>query len=225
MTGRQCFLVAAASNRRARLIGIGTVLILSVWIWSHANRPTAAPPAVQQTGRLKVQTVIDTVRASPFGRRERGRWLSEILQRQLDRGGIVFSGDMGGPRGQTRPRWFRVPVIYIRVIPVNESTYLHQLDWQLAEALYHEAVHVFHGGFGRASFEEECDAFCAGLEAEAIVRGVPSPPRLVIDDMSVAEFVAQAYPNAPRRPNYRPVGADMAWLRERVGIDAAVSDD
>ncbi len=205
-------------QRIAVILGGGALLAALVMAWSHGRCPSPAPPDVQRSGQAKVRDLIAQVRTAPFGQTERGRRLSEALQRQLDQQAIVFSGDMGGPRGQTRFRWFRPPLVYIRAIQVNETTWLHQLPWQLAEALYHEAVHVINGGFRRASFEEECDAFCAGLQAEAAVRGDPAwPARLTIDGLSVATFVRQSYPRAPRQPGYQPIGIDRAWLRQQAG--------
>lgn len=86
------------------------------------------------------------------------------------------------------------------------------------EALIHESLHAIKRGHRRASRQEEGDAFVAGLQAEAAIQGRdPSvPPR--IDGITVAEFVARYYPEAPNAPGYLPVGQTREWLEHMAGV-------
>jgi hypothetical protein len=108
--------------------------------------------------------------------------------------------------------------VFLRVIEMKDGRYLHQLRWQIAESLFHEALHSVKGGLSGACFEEECDAFTAGLSAESASNGVVSPEIFTIDGKSVAEFVAASYPKARRDRGYTPVGASREWLCRRTGM-------
>ena len=212
-----------AGRRTLLLLATGTVLVIAAVAIRDARLPEPAPLTVQARGYAKLRAILTHVAASDFGRRERGARLTAILERLLETDRIRFSATLGGPRAQMYSRPFRRPLLYVRILRPREDTWLHQLPHQLAEAVYHEAVHFAQGGLGRASFEEECDAFLAGLDAEAILLGIPPPDQPTIDGMSVAAFVRHAYPHAPRNPRYRPIGKDRTWLLRRArAADPAV---
>jgi len=208
----------SARARIAALLAVGTVLISAASAWQDARLPESAPPAVHEAGIAELRAIVAQVEASDFGQRERGATLTARLIRLIEADRIRFSAVLGGPRAQMHSRLFRRSLLYVRVLQPSETVWLHQLPHQLAEAVYHEAVHFEKGGFGRASFEEECDAFLAGLQAEAVILKRPMPEPPTIDGMTVAAFVRQAYPRAPRRPRYRPVGKDRDWLRHHAGM-------
>jgi len=142
--------------------------------------------------------------------------ISEI-ERLIESGRIVFSSGLGGPRGQTWHNLFGMRRVYVKVIEMNHGRYLHQLPWQLSESLFHEAVHSLQTGAHRASFEEECDAFVAGLQAEAVSRGIAPASVFRMDGLPVAEFVKRSYPNIGSNTRYSPVGESLEWLLRRAG--------
>ncbi len=205
-----------AGWRKLALLATGAVLVIAAVAIQDARLPETAPLAVQARGYAKLRAILAHVAASDFGRRERGARLTAILEHLLETDRICFSATLGGPRAQLYSRLFHRPLLYVRILRPGEDRWLHQLPHQLAEAVYHEAVHFARGGLGQASFEEECDAFLAGLDAEAILLDIPPPDHPTIDGMTVAAFVRQAYPHAPRNPRYRPIGKDRDWLLKRA---------
>ena len=86
------------------------------------------------------------------------------------------------------------------------------------EALVHETVHSLKGNPRRASIEEECDCFVAGLQAAAVAAGEVEPGLFRVDGRPVAEFVRERYPKARASSAYEPVGVDRAWLATRAGL-------
>jgi len=205
-------------RRKAVLLAIGALLITSALLWRDRQLPPPAPADVQASGRAMVEAELQRLAASPFGQSARGCILIGEIRELLVHERIVFSAGLGGPRGLTVRRWLGPSLLYLKVIEVNETTWLHQLDWQLVESLCHEALHFARGGLGKACLEEECDAFVAGLQAEATVKGlVPAVP-LTVDGVRVAAFVRRSYPGLASRPDYAPVGETPEWLRQQAGL-------
>ncbi len=197
---------------------IRTVLLLAILLIlcpfaMEARYPTLAPQAVQDEGRTFAQVTLERLLPTPFGRSTRGQALIHTARETLNEKRVFFSAALGGPRGQSIVRLFGRRRIYLKVIQVNDEVYLHQRDWQLAEALIHESVHARVGGIRTASFEEECDAFAAGLQAEAAIRKVTPTTPLTIDRLPIAEFIRRQYPRIKSRPDYQPV----AITREELG--------
>ncbi len=209
----------SARVRVVALLTIGATLVAAAIVRQDARLPESAPPAVHQAGIAKLRELVARVDTSDFGQHERGATLTAKLVTLIDADRVRFSAVLGGPRAQMHSRLLRRSLLYVRVLQPAETIWLHQLPHQLAEAAYHEAVHFVKGGPGWASFEEECDAFLAGLQAEAVILERPIPEQPTIDGVTVAAFVSQAYPRAPRRPRYRPVGKDRDWLRHQAGME------
>lgn len=173
--------------------------------------PSPAPLEVQRAGLEKVRRVLREIEASEFGRTERGQILTRQISSAMSASRISFTTDIGGRAAHLsnifgRDRW------YIMVLEMNHGRFLHQAPWQLAEVIYHEAVHATSGSGGHGSFEEECDAFAAGLQAEHVMRGAPHPVPLIMDGMPIARFVQEKYPQLASDPAYQPVGTSTAWL-------------
>ncbi len=109
--------------------------------------------------------------------------------------------------------------IYIRILEMNHGRFLHQLPHQMMEAVFHEAVHSTHGRFHRPSFEEECDAFIAGMTVEAIVKGEDIPDLFRIDGMTLGRYLLGAYADLAKNPDYRPVGMSLRDIMALAGLD------
>ncbi len=185
---------------------------------SHARRPAAAPRDMQEGGKAIIRAELPKLIASDFGRTKRGKLLIAEVQSLLKDDRIVFSSALKGKRGLSWSEWWRPRIVYIKILRVNREKYLHQMPSQLIEVLFHEALHSIKGGFHATSIEEECDAFAAGLCAEAASQGIEPPDILRIDGKPVAEFVMASYSGAPRKPDYQPVGESIEWLRKRTGL-------
>ncbi len=170
-----------------------------------------------------VRAELGVLEQSNFGRSRRGSLIVAEVRRLLEEERVVFA-PMTTTRGLTWDPVLGGKVIYIKVIELGGNQFLHQRPSGIMEALVHEAVHSLKNTRRRISFEEECDAFAAGMEVAAIVAGDPPPLLLTVDGKRVADFVKKAYPKSPRNPRYQPVGQTRAWLTGRTGMDDAVFD-
>lgn len=194
-------------------------IVLALFPFAMEQRyPQAAPRHVQEEGLTLVRQTLIRLQKTPFGNTRRGLALIQEANRLIDRNRIFFSDALGGARGVAVNRILGPRRIYLRVMPLNNGKYLHQLDYQLAEALIHEAVHSLRTGLKSASFEEECDAFCAGLEAEDALKEAKPVLPLKLDSLPVAEFVRRNYPRIRTSPGYRPVEITREKLAEMAGF-------
>jgi hypothetical protein len=180
--------------------------------------PTSAPREVQLSGIENLRAILSDVAESPFGRSARGRALTQRIESALQAGKITFSTEISGRAAH------RTPLVggdtwYIMVLEMNHGRFLHQAHWQLAEVIYHEAVHNISGGVGHGSIEEECDAFAAGLQAEHVMRDAPPPTPLIMDGLPVADFVRQKYARLSSSPDYQPVGTTLTWLQSATELN------
>jgi len=198
------------------LLIVGAALLFGMRAWQASQLPVAAPEPWQSSGRAIIEEQLAVIRDSPWGQTERGRLLADRVQLFLDEDRVVFSAELGGPRGMWSRGLLLDERIYIRILPMTNG-YLHQLPGQIMEAIFHEAVHSLHGPFHRNSLEEEADAFAAGLVAELIVNGEPVPPVLMIDGLPLWEFVRQAYPNEPSNASYEPIGVSLEEIYHSSG--------
>ena len=196
------------------LLAAGAVAIGLAALLPRSGRRTAAPEAVQIAGLRQVDDILARIGATPFGRSERGRLLGETVRGFLRRGRLVFATDL-----QSQALYRREAgdgFLYVRVLSLG-GRLVHQTREEIAEGLFHEAVHA-RDASDESSAEEECDGFAAGLCAGAAVLGRSVPDLLTIEGRSVAEFVVREYPNLPRSGHYQPVGEDREWLFRRTGL-------
>ena len=207
------------SIRTWLLLGLLILCALGAGAWPWVHRPSAAPADIQESGRRIIATELANLNHTGFGASERGRCLLAEAESLLRQNRIVFSAGLGERRGVTWSGWWGPSVVFIRVIEMNNGRYLHQLPSQVVESLFHEALHSVKGTLSSACFEEECDAFTAGLSAEYASRGLEPPGVLRIDGTSIAAFVEASYPNARRDRDYRPVGAPLEWLCRQAGMN------
>jgi len=198
---------------------LGAIAVIALVGYKMFRLPGAAPADIQTSGYKIIRSELEVISNSDFGRSERGKMLVSEIRRQLDVNRIVFSSDLKGPRGLTVSPILFSRRIYIKVLEMNHGKYIHQLPWQLSEALFHEAVHSLNSGYHGNSIEEECDAFMAGVTVEAISRGEPPATILTMDGMPVGEFVKQSYRKIPRNPDYKPIGITLQSLKEHTALD------
>jgi hypothetical protein len=210
--------VMTQSKRIMSLLCLLIVCLVAAIGLHVARRPAAAPPDIQESGRAIILIELTTLSQTDFGRSGRGRLLVAEVEYLLRHNRIVFSAQLKGKRGLSWSEWWGPKTIFIRILEVNEGRYIHQMPSQIVECLFHEALHSIKGRFHGTSIEEECDAFAAGLCAEAASKGIEPPDILRIDGKPVAEFVAASYPEAPRKRDYRPVGESLEWLMKRTGL-------
>jgi hypothetical protein len=173
---------------------------------------------MQTAGKAIIRAELAKLGHSDFAGTERGRLLIAEVESLLAHNRIVFSAQLKGHRGLSWSDWWGPTIIFIRIIEVNDNKYIHQLPSQITESLFHETLHALRARFHRTSIEEECDAFVAGLCAEAASKGIHPPELLTVDGKPLAEFVMASYPDARRDPGYQPLGVSMDWLRKRTGL-------
>jgi hypothetical protein len=173
---------------------------------------------MQTTGKAIIRAELAKLGHSDFAGTERGRLLIAEVESLLGHNCIIFSAQLKGHRGLSWADWWGPRIVFIRIIEVNDNKYIHQLPSQITESLFHEALHALRGKFHRTSVEEECDAFAAGLCAEAASKGIHPPDLLTVDGKPLAEFVMTSYPGARRDPGYQPLGESTDWLRARTGL-------
>lgn len=206
----KCFLI-----RLAAILTLGAIAIVAVALYRRSQRLQAAPADVQRQGLALVEDIVARIAATECGRSRRGRLLCDTVAELVARRRVVFSGDIASQAlyrdeagGGT---------LYVKVLRLG-GRLVHQTPEEIAEGLFHEAVHARQSQHGESSVEEECDGYAAGLCAGAAVAGRTLPDVLTIEAATVAEFVRAAYPGLPRRPDYQPVGESREWLVRRTGL-------
>lgn len=196
----------------------GAVIVFSALRLREGAHPEAAPPEVQQAGKDLLRQQLDTIRHTAFGKSPRGQMLSGRISGFLSQDRIIFTSDIvGGEKALCRTDLFGAEIWYIEVT-CKDGRYVHQLPHQLAEVVFHEALHSVKGGFNTASIEEECDAFVAGHQAEAACQGLDPKDVVTLEDVPVAQFVARRYVGLEHKPDYVPVEQSLKWLQERSGL-------
>jgi len=194
---------------------IGFLAVTAAVYLRFREKPPGVPESIRTSGLVLIRAQLDHLAHTDFGQTERGQKLIQQAGQLLSQDRIDFSTHLNGPRGVTwRPFFWSQDRIFIKVLERPGERYFHQLPHQLMEALIHESLHAIKRGHRRASRQEEWDAFVAGLQAEAAIQGRDSslPPR--IEGITVAEFVARYYPEAPDSPDYQPVGQSREWLEQ-----------
>lgn len=204
-------------RRLTLILLLGAIVVCGALGNRYRHLPQPVPTQVQREGMAIIKQELATLADSSFGRSQRGRALIAEIERLVESDRIVFSADLGGPRGLSLYNVFRRKRIYLKVIEMNHGRYLHQLPWQLSEVLFHEALHSLRAGFHSSSFEEECDAFAAGLQAEAASKGSAPDSVFRMDGHPLAKFVNNAYPGIRHDPGYQPVGESLEWLTQHIG--------
>jgi len=228
MKSLRAALLSRPSPRRLGLILlVGAVAIVAAAVHRSSLRPRPAPPEVAERGLADVRAVIDTVRASAFGRGERGSALTDEIERFLEDGRIVFTADISG-EALYRKEFLTAPVLYVGVYLSacgrqhaqaggSRRRYVLPDRGEIAQRLYHEALHSVKQS-DRKTYEEECDAFCAAEEARAAVEGRPPVFPLRRDGRPLWEWVTATYRDAKSDPSYVPVGRTPEDLAEMAGI-------
>ncbi len=210
------------AKRKASLVRLAVILIIGVgclfaaYRYRTSRRPRPVPPDVQREGLKIVEDILQKVATTDFGRSRRGRMLAAKIREFIERGRLIFTPDISWQAGYRRES-FGYEALYVKTLRIG-GRMLHQEAELIAEGIFHEAVHAMRGGSGRASIEEECDGFAAGLAAGAAVTGARLPEVLLIDGEPLARFVLRSYPNLPRNPDYQPVGQSRQWLLRRTGL-------
>ncbi|MFC1461862.1 hypothetical protein ACFLQR_05030 [Verrucomicrobiota bacterium] len=205
-------------KRLSIILSAGLVCVVCAYMYRRSQSPAPAPQHVQESGRKILRNELAEIRDTDFGRSRRGRLLTDRVESLLEGDRIIFSSDTDGNRAIWTRALIGPETLYVKVLEPNSGTYLHQLPCQIVEVTFHEAVHSIHGGFRCASIEEECDAFAAGLTAEAVSKGTDPPKLLKIDGMPVGTFVTRSYPGLQRKPGYQPLGKSLDWLKQNTGL-------
>jgi hypothetical protein len=205
-------------KRLCMLLGVGLMCVAAAAAHKHAQRPAPAPVEVQESGRAIIRQELERISASEFGQSERGRMLLDEIRRLLKADRIVFSAELPGKRGLSWREKGGTQTVFIMVLEMNGGKYLHQLPFQVSEALFHEAVHSLKSGVHGSCIEEECDGFAAGLTAQMVSIGVELPELFTMDGMPLGEFVASRYPELCSNPDYKPVGRTIEWLRKQARL-------
>lgn len=196
----------------------GVVSISALVGYKTFNMPNPAPDAVQTSGQRIIKAELKIISNSDFGRSIRGQMIITDILKLIDEKRIIFSYALNGPRGLTCTPLFGSKRIYIKALEMNHGKYLHQLPWQLSEALFHEAVHSLNNNFHGNSIEEECDAFMAGAFAEYTSRNITTPAILKMDELPIVQFVKQSYPAISHNHRYHPIGITLEELKQRTGL-------
>jgi len=155
------------------------------------------------------------VGTTEFGRSRRGTLLAGVIEQFIQSERLVFTTDRTA-QAVYRREWGGAETLYVRVM-CHSGKYKHLDPDDIAEAIFHEAVHAVEGG-NAESIDEECDAFMAGLCAGAAVTGVAVEDIPRLSGVPVATFVEREYEHLERAPDYRPVGETAQWLSERTGL-------
>jgi len=198
------------------ILAVGTACIIAAAIYGPSGRRTPAPPETQEEGIALVRDILRRVRPTEFGRSPRGTLLSETIEDFLQRGRLIFTPDIAS-QALYRREGTGYAVLYVKALRIGGRV-VHQTPEEVAEGIYHEAVHASQRHEHGSSIEEECDGFCAGLCAGAAVTGRAEPELLTIEGAPLAQFVTTSYPELPRKPDYQPVSASLDWLKRRTGL-------
>jgi hypothetical protein len=212
--------------RMARLLKIailvmcGVILVHSALVVRDGFGPEAAPEEVQATGMSVLQEQLVKIRSTEFGKSERGRLLFDRVEKIMDQKKIIFTSEiLGGENALCKCDFIGGEKWYIEVKRNEEGTFTHLPPHQLIEVAFHEALHSVKGGYGgKASIEEECDAFVAGHQAEAAVQGIEPQQVVILEDVPVAKFVARSYVGIEHNSQYEPVAESFDWLKKRSGL-------
>lgn len=206
----------AKCKRILLLLTLGLLALGGMRAWQLSQLPAAVPEPWQASGREIIIEQLAVLRASVFGQTERGRILTDRVQDLLEADKIVFSAELGGPRGMWSRGFLMPERVYLRILPMKNG-YLHMTPGQIMEALVHEAVHAINDSPHGNSRQEECDAFAAGIVAELTVDGQPVPAVLMVDGLPLWTFIEQAYPNEPEDADYQPVALPLESLYRMSG--------
>jgi len=183
--------------------------------YRHSQRRPEAPEAVQAEGRALVRSVLAQVAETEFGKSKRGILLAETVEDLIQRGRLIFTTKRDAQAVYCL-EWGGRETLYVRVMR-HSRKYKHLDRDDIAEGVFHEAVHAIEGGES-ASIDEECDGFVAGICAGAAVTGEALPEILRLTGLPVGEFVVRGYPELERNTAYVPVGQTQEWLKERTGL-------
>ncbi len=208
-------------RRPIRLILIGAVgifLFLLIALFRLSQLPEPAPDDMQTSGRQIIREELKRMRESSFGSSTRGTILCDRVETFLVEGRIIFSSKLGGPRGVWHQGIIGKEKIYVRILEMNNARFLHQLPYQMMEAIFHEAVHSVHGRFHRNSIEEECDAFVAGMTVETLIKGEATPKVFMIDGTTLGSYILSAYADLPRNSDYHPIGIELEEIYRRAAL-------
>lgn len=209
-----CVSLPLARRIRVTLLSL---LLLSLGLIYAGRHPRAAPSHVQTSGDARVARILSRVATHPDLRSARGQALLAVLHRLRRNGQIVFTCDIPGRGAFLHRPLFGSPRLYVMVLEMNHGRYLHQLDSQIAEVLFHEAIHAHGKEHAQACFEEECDAFAAGALGEAAVLGHRVPEHATMDGRPISQFVRERYPTLATDAEYVPVGMSYDALLRMCG--------
>ena len=198
------------------IVAVGAICITGAEIYRRSRRPAPAPADVQSRGLQLVGEILSRIGSTQFGRSRRGALLTEAISGLVRRDRVVFTADIT-QQALYRRELGGYEVLYVKVLRLS-GRFVQQTTEEIAEGLYHEAVHARQSGNGESSIEEECDGYAAGLCAGAALAGRTLPDVLTLSGEPVAQFVAKAYPDLPRRPAYQPVGESRDWLIRRTSL-------
>lgn len=198
----------------------GIIIIHAALIVRESFGPEAAPQEVQDLGIKMLEEQLVKIRSTEFGKSERGRILFDRVEKIVDQKKLIFTSEiLGGEKALCKCDFVGGEIWYVEVKRNEDGSYTHQLPHQLIELAFHEALHSVKGGFGgKASIEEECDAFVAGNQAEAAVQGVEPQAVVILEDVPVAKFVERSYAGIAHQADYVPVVESFEWLKKRSGL-------
>lgn len=211
---RATFLSRPPLKRLGLILALGAAAIATAAVYGSSKRPRPVPPEVAARGLADVRVVLDLVGASEFGRSERGAILTGEIERFLEDGRLVFTADIS-TEALYRKEFCKAPVLYIGVFGCPRG-YMLPDRGEIAERLYHEALHSVKRSAGK-SYEEECDAYCAAEEARAAVEERAPAFPLKRDGGPLWAWVTVTYEDATSNPAYAPVGRSHEELTEKAG--------
>jgi hypothetical protein len=201
--------------RLAAILLVGAAAMWLVHRHIVAQRPHLVPDDIARKAHADLVAMLAKVATSPFGQTERGLALTQEARRYLDDGRLLFAQDMGKV-SLFRKEFARRPVVYVNVPRFSNGHAIPDAA-TLARAVYHEMLHSIQG---TGCYEEECDAFVVGSQADAALRGVPLEFPVYRDGMTVAVWVRRVYRGKNGSPEYQPLGHDRAWLARASGAES-----
>jgi hypothetical protein len=185
----------------------------------QSARPQAAPLEIQQEGRAHLHAQLRTIQDTEFGRSLRGQVLSARISAFLEQDRIIFTSELAdGENAICVKELLGDETWYILVTKGSDGRYVQLNAQQIAEVTFHEALHSVQGGLHNGSIQEECDAFVAGLQAEAASQGVETLDVITLEGVPVAQFVNRKYIGLSQKPDYQPVVESLDWLKKRSGL-------
>lgn len=211
------FPVRPPLRRLAVILACGLLLMAGAHLWLVSRRPAEVSGADAATGNAKLARVVNAIRADALSRSPRGAACLAFIDEMVQHKGIRFSPGLPY-EALYRKEFGRRPVLYVGVIRMGMGV-IRPSDAELAERIFHETIHALKHS-DPASWEEECDAFCAAEQAAAAVEKRPAVCLVLRDGANLWDWVRREYPDHVSDPAYVPVSATRTELETWAEIPA-----